>query len=780
MHKKLRPYLPVFIVAGIAALAPVAMFMASVLYFLLHKLSPLRASFWSWMDYFARDPSDRATQMKAMGIALFTTYLLIPLFISTLFYKKPALHGEARFATANEIRQAKLFELEGIIVGKYEGRFLRYGGQQFVILAAPTRSGKGVGIVIPNCLTYEQSLVVTDVKLENFKITAGYRKEVMGQAVFLFNPFAGEPADPDDPDSEPTPMCTHCWNPLDAIPQGIFRIGEIMNIGKVFWPGTDEKNKFWDDGARNVFVGVVMMLCELRDQRRQEIAENGKSSLPDYPVSFGEVLRQASGRGTGKTAKAYFKTLLDSYPWLSPRCRDALAKLVASTDDVAQSTIDTLTNPLGIWLNPIVDAATSRSDFKLTDLRKKKMTIYLGIPPKRLADSARLVNLFFSQLISLNTGELPKDNPKLKYACLLLMDEFTAFGKIEIMAKSVSYIAGYNLRLMPIIQSIAQLETTYGKGDAKNFVTNHAMQIVYAPREQEDANKVSEALGYFTLKNDSRSRSTGGRGGGSISTSDQRRALMMPQEVKKMGDGKEIIFLENTEPIFCDKIKYYEDPFFAERQLPPPVIEELDVELFLARQESRLREITNADVDYSELRLVDPPGASQLQLVGECGPIPTDYGDPIDEKAMFDAVGSMYSAAGMSAESTAKISTEALARAAALEDFENSARSSTPAPTGDHGRAVTGADLDNVFGNLGDELELELVEADASPLPEETAIPLSPDEIDATFGVGAPADAADLSVPPQSSTADAEDPFAAMASVFGSDDENSDPMEFTQ
>ena len=672
-------YLPVFIVAGIAALAPVAMFMASVLYFLLHKLSPLRASFWSWMDYFTRDPSDRITQMKAMGIALFTTYLLVPLFISTLFYKKPALHGEARFATVNEIRQAKLFELDGVIVGQYEGRILRFGGQQFVILAAPTRSGKGVGVVIPNCLTYEQSLVVTDFKLENYKITAGYRKDVMGQDVFLFNPFAGEPADPDDPNSEPTPMCTHCWNPLDAIPKGIFRIGEIMSIGKVFWPGTDEKNKFWDEGARNVFVGIVMMLCELRDERQKEIAENGKSALPDYPVSFGEVLRQANGRGTGKTAKAYFKTLLDNYPWLSPRCRDALSKFAGATDEVAQSTYDTLTNPLGIWLNPIVDAATSTSDFKLTNLRKKKMTIYVGIPPKRLEDSARLVNLFFSQLISLNTGELPKDNPKLRYTCLLLMDEFTAFGKIEIMAKAVSYIAGYNLRLMPIIQSISQLETTYGKGDAKNFVINHAMQIVYAPRDQDDANKVSEALGYFTLKNDSRSHSTGGRGSSSISTSDQRRALMMPQEVKRMGQWKEIIFLENTEPIFCDKIKYYEDPFFTSRVLPPPVIDELDVEAFLARQENRLREISNADIDYSELRLVDPPGASQLALVGECAPIPTDYGDPIDESAMLDAVGTMYTAAGMPVENIARISdqisADAHARAAALEAFENSARS---------------------------------------------------------------------------------------------------------
>lgn len=783
MHKKLRPFVPVFIVTGIALLSPVAMFLASVLYFVLHKISPLRASFWSWADYFAKDPSDRVIQWKAMGIALFTTYLLIPLFVSTLFQKKRSLHGEARFATAHEIRQAGLLGKKGILVGSYEGNHLYFDGQQFVILKAPTRSGKGVGIVIPNCLTFEETLVVTDIKLENFNLTAGYRKAVMGQDVFLFNPFAGEPADPDDPDSKPTPMISHRWNPLDAIPQGMFRIGEVMAIGSVFWPGTDEKTKFWDEGARNIFVGIVLMLCELRDQRRKEIAEKGKSGLPDYPVSFGEVLRQANGRGTGKSAVPYFKAQLGLYPWLSPQCRDALSMFVGATEDVAKSTIDTLRNPLNIWLNPIVDAVTAASDFKLSDVRKKKMSIYLGIPPKRLKDSARLINLFFSQLISLNTGQLPQDNPKLKYICLMLMDEMPAFGKIEILVASVSYIAGYNLRLLGIAQSGAQVETTMGKGEAMNFVTNHAMEIVYAPRDQEDAKKVSEALGTYTLKNDSRSRSTGGKGGGSVSTSDQRRPLMLPQEVKEMGKWKEIIFLENTKPIFCDKIKYYEDTFFTERLLPPPEIPELRVEEFLARQENRLRVITDADIDYSKLRLVDPPGASQLELVTECPPIPTDYGDPIDEAAMFDTVGTMYLAAGMSAEAVEQvreaITTEANARAEALVAFENSQR--TAPLQGDHGRAVSSRDLANVFGALDDDAGgLELIEDDTSPLPEDTAVPMDAEEINAAFGDPAPAALQEEPpIPPQTATT-SDDPFADMASAFSGTDEDPEAMEYMQ
>lgn len=770
--RTLKSYLPAFIVAGIAVLAPVAMFLASILYFLLHKVNPLNASFWSWADYFAKDPADRLIQWKAMGIALFTTYFLIPLAVSTLFRKKISLHGEARFATANEIRQTPdLSGNKGIIVGKHADRILYFGGQQFVILAAPTRSGKGVGIVIPNCLTYEESLVVTDIKLENYRITAGYRKTVLGQEVYLFNPFAGEPADPDDPDSEPTPMCSHRWNPLDAIPQGVFRIGEIMSIGQIFWP-SGGKDTFWNDGARNLFVGIVLLLCELRDQRRHEISKQGKSELPDYPVSFGEILRQANGRGSGKPDKAYFKSQLESYPWLSTQCRDALGAFAASTDDVAKSVSDTLKNPLGMWLNPIVDAATSTSDFKLTDVRKKRMTIYVGIPPKRLKDSARLINLFFSQLVSLNTAQLPEDNPKLKHVCLLLMDEFTAFGKIEIIASAVSYIAGYNLRLLPIIQSFSQLESVYGKEDARTFILNHALQIVYAPRDQKDANEVSESLGYFTLKNDSRSRSTSGKGGGSISTSDQRRALMLPQEVKELGKWKEIIFLENTKPILCEKIKYFEDPFFTERKRPPPPIPLLDVDQFLARQEKRLRDISNADVDFSELRLIEPPGASQLQLVEECGPIPTDYGDPIDEQALYGAVGTLAAAAGMPAEAIARvqqqIDAQIRARAEALERFENAPRAEIV--LGTHGRSISNMDESNLFGDLPDD-GIESIEADSTPLPEESSVPMEQNEIDCV-----------LLANEASAPVDSVDPFADMASAFCNADDDSEQdqsaMEF--
>jgi type IV secretion system protein VirD4 len=180
-----------------------------------------------------------------------------------------------------------------------------------------------------------------------------------------------------------------------------------------------------------------------------------------------------------------------------------------------------------------------------------------------------LINLFFSQLINLNTDELLYSKPELKYSCLLLMDEFAAPGRIGIIDKANAYMAGYGLRLLTIIQSIGQIETAprrgYGRESARTLISNHACQIIYTPREQKDANEYSEMLGTYTFKAKGSSRQFGGSGGRSESESDQKRALLMPQELKEMSQRQQIISLENTKPIKCEKIAYFQDKVFIDR-----------------------------------------------------------------------------------------------------------------------------------------------------------------------------------------------------------------------
>ena len=492
-------------------------YVAGALFYVTNKRVPESVSLDTWPDAWQAYRDD-ATQRKRLqlsaGLGLFTLFGLPALLGLSLTHRTTPLHGAARFANPSEIAGAGLYGEQGIIVGKVGRRYLIYGGQEFVLLAAPTRSGKGVSLVLPNLLHYHDSVVVLDIKLENFAYSSKFRQQ-HGQEVYLFNPFGQD-------------QRSHRWNPLDAVPRDpTLRVGEIQAIGQVLYPTAHVKDAFWNESARNLFLGLCLYLME----------------TPTLPCSLGELLRQASGKG--QPIKDYLHGLMTARgtgePPLSDDCTGALHRFCTTSDNTMAGILATFTAPLTIFSNPIVDAATSATEIDLSAVRKRRMSIYVGIPANRLSDAALLVNLFFSQLIHHNTVELPATNPALKYHCVLFLDEFPAIGRVEILAKSVGFIAGYNLRLVPIIQSLSQLASIYGEKDARTFVTNHACQILFAPREQHDANEYSQMLGTYTAK----ALSTGmsqPRGWGharqastSSNLSDHARPLLLPQELKELG-----------------------------------------------------------------------------------------------------------------------------------------------------------------------------------------------------------------------------------------------------
>lgn len=498
-----------------------------------------------------------ADRIKTAGYLGFGVPVLtyVSLLVFILKPVKKSIHGDARFANLLDLQKKGMFKhtANGIVVGKFGGKLLRLSGQQFVILAAPTRSGKGVGVVIPNLLDYQESVVVLDIKQENFDLTSGWRAQ-QGQDVYLFNPFAED-------------RRTHRWNPLTYVSSDpAFRVSDLMSIAAMLYPDGVDEQKFWVSQARNAFMAFALYLFEAWEEEKRAGFPFAKAP------TLGAVYRLSSGDGKSEL-KPYLLELAKR-PFLSGNAKSAFANLLSQADETFASILGTFKEPLNPWLNPVLDAATSGDDFLLTDLRKKRMTIYVGIQPNKLAESRLIVNLFFSQIININTRELPQNNPELRHQCLLLMDEFTSIGKVNIIASAVAYMAGYNLRLLPIIQSMAQLDATYGKDVSRTIITNHALQIIYAPREQQDANDYSEMLGYTTVRkqNVTRGRDV------SRSESEERRALMLPQELKAMSFDKEVFLFEGLpHPVLCEKIKYYQDRYFTSRLLPKIPIPSLEV-----------------------------------------------------------------------------------------------------------------------------------------------------------------------------------------------------------
>ncbi len=564
-----------FAILGYAALACAAVYLAGVLFLLLNKANPKQAQFASivhYWDLYADDAQLRKKLQLAIGVSGIGLLILLPAGLIAAARPRRALHGDARFASPTEVDRAGLTGGDGkpgILIGRHRGRFLSLPGQLSVMLSAPTRSGKGVGVVIPNLLNWPDSVVVLDIKGENYDITAGYRA-AHGQAVYAFSPF--------DEDAR-----SHRWNPLTAVRSSpLHRVGDLLTIGQVFFPndgGGTSSEAFFNDQARNLFLGLGLVLLE----------------TPSLPRTIGEMLRQSSGKG--RSLKDHLSGLItqrreEGNP-LSDECADALQRLLSNSENTLSSVVATFNAPLTIFADAVVDAATSANDFKLEDVRRRRMSLYVRIPPNRLANARPLLNLFFSQLVSLNTQALPEQDPTLKVQCLLVNDEFTAMGRVGVITNAAAFLAGYNLRLLTVVQAMSQLDAVYGDKEARTFATNHGLQILYAPREQRDADEYSAMLGHFTERATSRgrSRSFSGHGHSTVSRneSEQRRALLLPQEFKELGSERLVVIFENCKPILGEKIRYYRDKAFASRLRPAPAVPRMNMDLHLARVQERWR-----------------------------------------------------------------------------------------------------------------------------------------------------------------------------------------------
>ena len=497
------------------------------------------------------------------------TFFIVP--------KTASLYGDAKWASKRDIIRAGLTGDDGIILGKFGSSYLVYPGQQFVMVSAPTRRGKGVGIVIPNLLNFPGSAVVLDIKKENFELTSNFRKG-HGQSVYLFDPVSEN-------------YLTHRWNPLYYISDDpAHRINDIQKIASFLIPepppGVDP---MWVSESRALFEGIVLFVLD----------------TPDIPSSLGEILRQLN---TEIPTNEYFQAIIEQRgEELDPVCLMRLAGFSSKPSKTAEGIKSSLSSSLNLWSNPLIDAATSENDFDFRDLRRRPMTLYLGITPDNLARLAPVINLFIQQLIDVNTRELPgtyddkgnllKGNPELKYQVLLLLDEFTAIGKLAVLEKGVSYIAGYNLRLMPIFQSMSQLRGTYGSETAETFEVNHAAKVIFTPSKMSHAEEIAKEIGYVTANKKSLSKKRLSSDHGSETINTEKRHLILPQELKDMPETEAIILLEYCNPIWAKKIKYYEDENFKKRLSGAIEIPRISI----IRYEPRGKISQDADIDLENI-----------------------------------------------------------------------------------------------------------------------------------------------------------------------------------
>jgi len=507
----------------------------------LKRLSPHldAAAVPAWFWYFRRDPHVR----RWLGVGLITALVAaLTVAMGLVRSLRPPLHGAARWASGPEIRRAGFRARDGLLLGRQGGQLLQFGGPEHVLLYAPTRTGKGVGVVIPNLLTWPDSVVVLDVKRENWEASAGFRA-AHGHAVFLFDPLDAEGR-------------TARYNPLGHIRRDdpVEVLDELQKLAVMLFPAPFNADPFWAEAARTGFIGVGAYLAE----------------TPERAFSLGSIYAELTqGDARARLAALAGRRAAQGRP-LSPGCANALADFASSSENTFASIKQTLTSRMNLWLNPRVCAATEESDFDLRRLRSRRMSIYLAVSPDNLTRVAPLYNLLFQQLVDLNTRERPRDG-RHPVPVLLLLDEFARLGHAEVLAKAFAFVAGYGLRLLPVLQSPAQLRAEYGPDLAEEIIANCGAEIAFAPKELKVAQDLSERLGAYTYKARSQSAPTLlGKGHRTTSESDQRRLLNLPQELIQMPQDQLIVLRAGLPPIRGRKIAYYRERAFTRRVLAPP------------------------------------------------------------------------------------------------------------------------------------------------------------------------------------------------------------------
>ena len=440
-------------------------------------------------------------------------------------------HGTARFASPAETRPLAQVA-DGLLIGRdpQTGKLLRYAGDSHLLTMAPTRTGKGVGAVIPNLLTLRRSVICIDPKGENTRVTARARSR-FGR-VHVLDPFGitGQPS--------------AAFNPLAALDPVSLDLAEdaaTLADALVYDAPGEAGEAHWNEEAKALIAGLLLHIVTAEPPHSRTLARL-REHLTGSPQDFAAVLAQmqASTAAGGLVARA-------------------ANRHVGKTGREASGIVSTAQRHTHFLDSPRMTAVLGRSDFSFAGLKTETATVFLALPPDRIATYARWLRLMVTQSLQ----ELIRAGGRAAVPVLYMLDEFAQVGYLPPVERAMSLMAGYGVQFWPILQDVHQLQATYG-ARAGTFLSNVAVLQVFGVNDRESARLVSDLLGQETVVFETSSQSLDSdRSGLSYAQHHTGRALLTPDEVRNLPASRELLFLAGQRPIVADKLRYYTDREFA-------------------------------------------------------------------------------------------------------------------------------------------------------------------------------------------------------------------------
>ncbi len=454
---------------------------------------------------------------------------------------KVTTYGSARWALTDEVRRAGLLGEDGLMLGSLDGHYLRHDGAEHVLCFAPTRSGKGVGLVVPTLLTWPGSAIVHDIKGENWTLTAACRARI--GPVLRF---------------DPTDSRSSAYNPLLEVRRGETEVRDVQNIADILVDpeGALERRNHWEKTSHSLLVGVILHVLYAEADKTLAGVANFLSD-PSRPVET--TLRvMMSTRHLGDRP----------HPVVASAAREVLNK----SDNERSGVLSTAMSFLGLYRDPVVAAVTSRCDWRIDDLvgQGRPVSLYLVVPPSDISRTKPLIRMILNQIgRRLTEGlETAQDRQEL----LLMLDELPALGQLDFFEQSVAFMAGYRIRCFLIAQSLNQIVKAYGENNS--ILDNCHVRVSFATNDERTARRISDSLGTATemraMKNYAGHRLSPWLGHLMVSRQETARPLLTPGEVMQLPADQAVVQVSGLAPIRAGKIRYYADRRLAERVEPPP------------------------------------------------------------------------------------------------------------------------------------------------------------------------------------------------------------------
>jgi type IV secretion system protein VirD4 len=510
------------------------------------------ALFWWWFAYEAYAPwaFDRAGSLAAASGFIGCGAAVAGSLLRARQSGEVTTYGSARWARQKEIARAGLHQNRGLFLGVSNGRYLRHDGPEHVMAFAPTRSGKGVGLVVPTLLGWTGSVVVHDIKGENWQLTAGWR--ALFSHCLLFNPT--------DPRSAR-------YNPLLEVRRGVQEVRDVQNIADILVDpeGALEKRNHWEKTSHALLVGAILHILYAEEEKT---LARVASFLSDPKRSFEATLRIMMATNHLGTSEA---------PHVHPVVASAARELLNKSENERSGVLSTAMSFLGLYRDPTIASVTATCDWRIEDLvaAGRAVSLYLVIPPSDISRTKPLVRLILNQIGRRLTEQLDVDEGASRQPLLLMLDEFPALGRLDFFETALAFMAGYRIRAFLIAQSLNQIAKAYGENNS--ILDNCHVRVAFSANDERTAKRISDALGTATeqraMRNYAGHRLAPWLAHVMVSRQETARPLLTTGEIMQLPSDEELVLVSGLPPIRAKKLRYFDDRNFTARVLAPPTLD---------------------------------------------------------------------------------------------------------------------------------------------------------------------------------------------------------------